>query len=524
MATSTPQPTLASLLDSHDSRCAQKALDFFDGKQNEWMVALLSDPEKGRKNWKQRGMIPRTRNVTKAIVEKSGLLFSQYPPRVFVYADTAEEPDVPSSELLIDLLEEFDWVEFFQNFDAVVRLMKTALVLIQWDPEGERIVPSILTQANAYVQCNSLTGEMQLLVVKLAGSSEAYVDPETGTVADLGEVSYFRLFTKTMITDFEVDAKGMQRLVSQLPNPFGIIPAAVFHDTAVPRADTFWNQGPHDLVHLQEMVNLHITESEYSASYAKLQTLVTNARVVQGDPGTPQTSELYGSSLPRMNSPEPAVIAGPGSIITLESNGTTPFVEFMGPNPDLDKLDQMVSMWITQYAQDWSVNVKAGRTDSAQKTSGFQLVVEEFDNLQLRLRRQKMMAAGFNRLFSVITTIVNTVRPGTFAEGLELFIEFSQPRLPLDPQDEEKTWDIRIAANRASRIDYFMETQGLSRQEAIAKITEIDAVNTGTLDYHPTEVSSVAKFSDEEAEDRGRPPDALLVGAQPDEPETGEPS
>jgi hypothetical protein len=485
------KPSLCDLFDSRAAQTAQKALDFLDGAQEQWVTKLLNDPQKGRRNWMQRGIIARHRNITRAIVEKSGLLFAQNPPRLALYAKGSDFPDVPNSEKLVDLFEEFDWIEFFNNFDTVVRLLKTALVLMQWDPVKSQLVPSILTQANSLVQCNPFNGEMQSVIVKMATEhNQSRFDTFDNKVHEAEKITYFRLFTVETITDISVDDDGVQTTLSTIANPFGIIPVTVFHDTVVPRADNFWNQGPHDLIAIQEMYNLHITDSEYAASYSKLKTLVTNARILQDSNDMPVTADLYGSSLPRVTMGVSGVVAGPGSVITIDSNGQAPFVQFMGPEPDLDTLDQMFQQWISNYAQDWSVNVKAGRKDNSQKTSGFQLVVEEIDNIQLRQRRQKMMTGGFSRLFDVVKTIVNTIDPGYFQESLDLdlFLEFAHPRLPIDQKDEEDVWDLRILGSRATILDYLMETRGFTRDEAIAKAKEIKAVNAGQLDYDPTAV------------------------------------
>jgi ABC-type amino acid transport substrate-binding protein len=56
-----------------------------------------------------------------------------------------------------------------------------------------------------------------------------------------------------------------------------------------------------------------------------------------------------------------------------------------------------------------------------------------------------------------------------------LFIEFSKPELPVDEKASEEVWTMRIDSGRASRVDYFMAVMGMSRNEAEAKVAEIDA-------------------------------------------------
>lgn len=488
------KPTLLNLMQRPEAREAQKALDFLDGKFYPHIVAFLNDPYHGRKDWRDRGMVPRWRNLTKSIVEKSGMLFSQNTPRLTVYKEGEKQPDLELSATLLKLFDEFDWVSFFQNFDQVLRLMKTACVLMQWDPEEEELVPSILTQANCYCECDPFTGELMSCVVKLSGNaSSPMFDPKTGYVKLEEEECYFRVFTEEEIIDYTVTTKGDQIETARIPNPFGIIPIACFHDILQPRGDCFWNQPGTDLVNLNEAWNIAMIDTEYAMTYSKMQTLVTNAKIISDKQDTPVITELYGQPTPRYSASQKGVVVGPGSVMTIETNGETPFVQYMGPNPDLPALDNVLNGWICDIAGDWSVNIKTGNgktgtSGNAAKTSGFQLIVEELDNVQLRQRRQKSMAEGFNELFDVVQTIMNVVAPGTFPvtspeEDLDVSIEFSYPHLPVDEKSEAEAWVIKVQNNQASLIDYQMTVNGLCREEAVEKVKEILAVNGGNLDY-----------------------------------------
>lgn len=460
--------SLNGFFTTEDAVTAQKALDFLDGRQRRWVEAALSDPASGRFDWRARGFKAEFRNITRSIVEKSGLLFSNHAPQVHVYPETEDKPDVPASENLQDLLEGFDWLEFFNNFDTVVRLQKTALILVEWDAEENQLVPSILTRANAYAQCNLFNGKLELLVVKLSSRRSEAVVQEDGTVGEATASNYYRIFTPTLIATYEVSGTNNTAvLIESVENPYGIIPVAVFHDTQVPRSDSFWNEGPHDLLTIQEMYNLALTDTEYAMTFSKRQTLYTNGEIRDGDSDVPVSPNAAAT-----------LVSGPGRVVQLQTEGGQPlFVEYRGPTPDLEALDDMVQRWVTQYALDWDVNVKTGDSPSEGKISGFQLVVEEIGNLQLRQRRQKMCAAGFARLFDVIRTVVNTVRPGTFSDELKLFINFTFPRLPVDELGEEQMWTERIAQGRASRVDYLMKVDGYSKEEALKKLAEIDEYN-----------------------------------------------
>jgi hypothetical protein len=135
----------------------------------------------------------------------------------------------------------------------------------------------------------------------------------------------------------------------------------------------------------------------------------------------------------------------------------------------------MFSQWVKDFAADWSVRLQSSGDASA--TSGFQLIVEELPNLELRKQRQKMFQTGFNRLYHVIAFITSTMPGINLPLDGELYVTFQSPALPIDDKAAEEVWSRKIQEGRASRIDYFMETKGMSKDEAIAKVAEIDVQN-----------------------------------------------
>lgn len=463
----------ADMLNSCEAKFACKALDYLDGEQDEHLICVLNDPDKGRRKWQQRGIIPRTRNLTKMIVEKSGLLFIDAAPTLQVYEKGSQVPDDAETQALMELMDETEWQEFFINVDKVTRLLKTSVVLIQYDEESKALCFDLLHRGNCQVITNANNKGINTLIYEVGdidGTSCAY-----------------RMFTADTITDFTVTNKKQVTTMTQMDNPYGCVPAVPFYDTGTPRVG-FWAEAPTDLISINELYNLHITDSEFAISWMKLQTLFTNAKM-EGD--SSQTFEVTmnpQSVLPRMAPDATQMIGGPGVAIYLETNGgEAPFVEYKGPNVDLQPLDNVVNKWISDFAGDWSVNMKAGGDGSA-ATSGFQLIVEEMDNLELRKTRQRMFEAGFKRFFRVIKDIASTLSLATFSEDSNLFAEFRDPVLPVDLKAQEEMWSIRLANGRASRVDYFMQVWGMNKEEAQAKIVEIDLEAKANLEPKAVQV------------------------------------
>lgn len=449
--------TYHDLFDSKEGAKCQMALDFLDGNQAEWMTKVMNDPQKGRKKWKDKGMIVRFRNITNMIVEKSGMLFIDSEPEIELYNEerledqSEDRVNEPASIKLKNLMDKSDWVENFINIDNATRLLKTTLVLVQYDPINQKLFFDTLHRGNSAVLIDNVTREINTLVYKL------------GDLEDGSET--LRVITNDLIQDYSYNVKtNIETLINEVPNQLGMIPVTPFHDTRIPRCE-FWNPCGYDLIQLNEIYNLHLIDSEWTASWSKLKTLYTNADIRSNDTEDKmELAEIAGRPFPVQVPSQGGIGAGPGSVIKIDGYGDTPFLQYLGPEVDLQPIDEMFNRWIRDFASDWSVNVKSG---SGTASSGFQLVVEEIDNLQLRQRRQKMFIAGMRRMYKIIAALTG------LDPDLELYVTFKQPKLPVDGKAREEEWNLKIEGNRASIIDYLMDTKSLTREEAITEYKQI---------------------------------------------------
>lgn len=435
------------LLKTDKAKDAMRALNYFDGQQEKELIDVLNDPYRGRKRWKQNGLIPRFRNVTKMIVEKSGLLFKDAAPVLEVFSQNKVTPDETPTNLIAEELAKLEWAEFANNLDQTVRLLKTSLVLVQWDSDDKQLTLDILHRGNCEVIINPSTRKPRALIYRYSGGAE--------------DGSYM-VWTEGEVIELHQQEHGVIVASQPIPNPYGVIPVAVFYDTNAPRTG-FWVEQDKSVVNLNEMVNLHITDSEYSIKWSKLSTAITNTLPAGS------SSEQFGDDEVR------EVHAGPGEVIYVDTTGVeSPFYKRDNPAPDLLSLDNVVNTWIQSYAADWSVKIHTTNTTAA--NSGFQLMVEEMSNLDLRKQRQRMFENSFKRFYRTVARILNTANGrNVLDEQAEMFAKFSKPALPVDEAAQEEIWSKKITEGRATVIDYFMQVEGMSKEEALKKHEEIKA-------------------------------------------------
>ena len=444
---------MMDLFDKSERELASKILSYYDGKSKPYLTQFL---DLHRKNAVQKGMIARTRNLMKDVIDKSGMLFSGRPPTIEVWNIGADQANEQATAAAQDVFESASWVEFFNNFDGVVRMLKTAYVLVQFDEDSRQVIFTVLSQANAAVHVNTI-GQVDTLI---------YFTGQDGDVAT------YRVWTPEVVQDLLVGPGGVETFANAIPNPYGIVPAAVFHDTNTPR-DGVWNPIPEDLVEINDIYNLHITDAEYAIMHSKLETLFTNAKIQGSDTYLGATTVAYGSALgPRVvnGTIGGAFVGGPGEAVAIETNGESVFLDYKGPKPDIKSADDVIKGWVKDFARDWSVSVEDDVSGGAD--SGFKLIVKEMPNTELRKKRQRMFEAGFKRLYAVMLAISNVKGLGLVADT-ELIVTFSPPELPVDEKSSEDVWSRKIKEGRSSDVEYFMVQQGLSEQEAIMKVQKL---------------------------------------------------
>ena len=476
------------ILNTPEAKFAQKSLDYLDGKIYHHVIQMLDEPNSGRAQWKEKGLRPIYRNIVRKIVTKSGLIFIKGKPDMEVWDnDSMNEYE---TAIYNAILNDAEFNEFMINFDSVIRLLKTGMILVQYDPIDDKILLETLHRGNSFVHVNPITKRVDMLVYK--------------TFQD-GNACYYRVFTNDKIEDFKESSKpgAKPELINTEDNVYNTIPVSVFYDTHIPRVG-YWNEAPQELVIFNETLNMHMIDTEFAASWSVHQTLFTNMSL----DGSADEQNLYAESggesyqqkLPRVGGGSNAIVGGLGKIVEVNSSGVeNPFLEYKAPSIDLTQSHGLFTDWVKDYASDWSVRARVDGDGS--NVSGFSLVVRETDNLELRQERQRMFEQGLDRLFKSVSTVWNTYHPQTFDEDATLNTSFVDPKLPFDQKEDEDIWSIRITEGRASTIDYLMDKHGIDRDEAIEMQQRIDDENftAGTVPVSeiPRDAEQRVKFSEE---------------------------
>ena len=415
---------LVDLLKNKNAVAAQVARGLYTGEQQELTTKYLDDPYKGIKDWRKKKIVPICRNITEQIIDKSGLLFKDGLP---AFALTKKNKVHEASKYITEYVDYYDFQSRIQALDTTVRLLKSAILLIGWDTEEGRFTFDILHHGNSFV------------------IHDGKLRPQT-LIHRTGNKS-FQVITKEFFYDLREDEVGNVKLVSEQENTFGFIPIALFHDKNAPIYG-FTHNVDTMLSDFNFALNKQLSLLDYSLAWKQQSTLFSNVRL-----------------------PEQLTL-GPGSVVEVEQADASMnvFIEYRTPDIDVNTINDILTNWANMVAGAYSVRLEA---DTSNITSGFQLVVKENSNLELRKERQRPFEAGFSKMWDVMSRIIKIVHNIDLSQYAFL-VNFPTPSLPINEKEVEEIWSIRIDNKRATVKDYLMEVKGMTSDEADKKIIELN--------------------------------------------------
>lgn len=418
---------LIDKLKNEEASKAIRARNLYTGRQQTECEKFLDHPSYGIRDWREKRYTPMTRNITQEIIDKSGLIFKDGLPALAITRNG--DVDVSATAKFFDYIDLYQFTEKLQALDKLVRLLSSASMLIGFDTEMGKITIDLIHAGNSYIYY------------------DARLQPET--LVRLVDDDLYEIITKDFV--YKVSKENHTNvvvLVDQQVNTLGIIPVAVFHDKSSPIYGAVHPVDPM-LSNFNLILNKLLTLLNVGMEFEINSALYTNVEL-----------------------PEHIRIT-PGTIIKFDQQNPDDkiFLEYVKPNTDLKTLNDIIVSWSRMIAGAYCVKIEDEQASSI--TSGFQLIVREAANLDLRRERQRPFEAGFTRMWDVIQRIAALI--GWDTTDLELTIDFPAPSLPIDEEVQEKVWTERIKEGRATRRDYLINVAKLTPDEADAKILEIKA-------------------------------------------------
>lgn len=150
-----------------------------------------------------------------------------------------------------------------------------------------------------------------------------------------------------------------------------------------------------------------------------------------------------------------------------------PSVTFPKPDPDIEEVQAFLDWFIKANAGAYGMPPSAWSMDE-KRLSGFAKFMDNIELLENREEEADIWEDVENELFDRTRIVWNTWRPGEkVAEDLELRTTFPPVKIPETPTETLTRWTMKIGAGGASWVDYYMTEEGLSEEDAVARVKEI---------------------------------------------------
>jgi hypothetical protein len=286
------------------------------------------------------------------------------------------------------------------------------MLLPQVDQDTGIINLSVLSRNNSAVKFNRVTGMLEGLIY-------------TAGVVGLNGGQVFHIWTPDEIIDLEGD-----KVVGKEPNPYGIIPVAILNDKRPPLGDLWKYATWEQLIQLSDGVNLFNTEALFNARYAMVGSPVTNMEIPEG------------------------TVRGIDAALALKSTGAeTPFFEFAAPTANVTEFMAWMNPFREAVADEWGVNLNVGGTGSAD--SGFKLIVEEFENIELRQTRIVAAKQFEQDLYQVFAIMGQVHTDWNLDVNAECMADFQEPALPVNKTEDWMISKEQLALGIISPEEYW---------------------------------------------------------------------
>jgi hypothetical protein len=396
---------LQNNIKSEAVQTAKKAIDYLENDMKSHIEDLLDDQ---LTKWESRGFIPVYENPTRILIERSAKSYKTPPKRI---VNVNGEINEGLTETYADLLKNTNIDFISQDLDARARLTTASMLLVQVDQATGIINLSVLSRDNSDIIFNRITGAIEGLIY-------------TAGIVGLNGGQVFHVWTPTEIIDLEGD-----KVTGKEPNPYGIVPVAILHDKRPTNGQLWKYKAWEQLIQLSDGLNLFNTEALFNSRYAMVGSPVTNMKIPDG------------------------FVTGIDAAYEFDSSGAeTPFFEFTSPTANVTEFMGWFKPFRESIADEWGVNLNIAGSGNA--NSGFKLIVEEFENIELRQTRIQAAKEFEYSLYNVFATM-SEVHDFGLDKTAECMADFDEPALPVNNAEEWMIAKEQIALGLLSPEEYW---------------------------------------------------------------------
>lgn len=329
--------------------------------------------------------------------------------------------------------------KFAKEFHKQGKLFNTILVRPLWDKTKQQLDYIIIARNISDVE---IADDDSLKMVELKYQINYFEGDEEKTAV----IHWTN--EETWATEIETN-KEITNKLSWMPedkkNPYGRIPFEIlrFEDCA-----DFWGDGMPDLVEGQEALNARLTDAFFKLYMSFGQPVGTNLGIKKDE-----FSIGYDKPILRDN-------------VRNDNTEAPPNLEFITPEHRID-LDKEVNDWFKNQL----ANTKGLPSNGIRYTSGYEREVDNIELIDLNIDDQDILRDFEERLFD-LEKIVLRVDAKIELGDAKISINFAKVEMPETETDKWTRRDKEYNYNMSTPIDWLIEEQGLTKEQAQEKLTK----------------------------------------------------
>jgi len=281
------------------------------------------------------------------------------------------------------------------------------------------------------------------------------------TFSAVTPVNRYTKYTDELIEEFEVSftsAKMINDPTTTKINPFGYIPFVLFTNS-IP-INNIYPIGINPLPSINNSINFELTRFNYVSDFQSFSSPVITNAASQGP-----------------------IAFGPDVVIELSNpdGELSPDLKFVSPGTDLQGLNSLIENHISRAAKLSGLSAEFFK-DKSSVTSGYQLKLSKGGLLKKLKRSKPIYEKRLLELLELMVKFHNIYNVSDYINPFYLEVAINDTNFEVSEIEQQQVLAAQLANGVISQVDYLMERDEISREEAEIKYAQIKMDNAPKIE------------------------------------------
>lgn len=431
----------------------QRRIDLYHGRQTQHTLEQLKKVFNPKYvNILQQQIV--IYNIVREVIDKVSRVYSFGAERNLVL-DNGLTPSEDEQKLFDHILKTTDYENFMKTVNIYVNLCKTVFVRAYWSKAKQCVALALVTPEMVQVipAVEDMTEIAAIMYLR------PFADLSNATTVNPSEKYKYIYFDaeKYLETNGEITTQD-------LPNPYNVIPFQRF--CAEKPVEGVRIDSGYEISNVQLSINVKLT---FLNTLIKYQTF-----------SIPKIVGNFNADEALQISPAQPIV------LPTSADGVAPTFSFEKPTADIGTIRDEIEREVVAFCRGFGISESDFRL-TGDASSGYAILLQNRTLWERRKNEKSFYEQNEEALFEIIKAVWNyhsqTSDLSTdnkfngvlFRDETKLKVTIPDPVFPDSPEEDRSKWEWLFAQGLASKIDYFMRTEGMTETEAQDRLKQIEA-------------------------------------------------